>query len=116
MRKIGLAMLMVLTIATTCYAWDPTGMWGIEGRTDAKLKVNCLGNACSCSFQSAYGKFEATGYVKENKLLLVYNYLTKVSSNSYGFLVYERINDNRMVKKTLDPNGKVVGTDNWFRQ
>jgi hypothetical protein len=116
MEKIGLAILMVFIMATSSFAWDPSGTWGIEGRTDANLKVDCKGHSCSCTFQSAYGKFEATGYVRDNKLILAYNYLTAVSSNSYGFIVYERKSDNRMAKKTYDLNGKLVVTDNWFRK
>ncbi|NPU86284.1 MAG: hypothetical protein HPY65_17530 [Syntrophaceae bacterium] len=116
MGKIFLAIMAVLIMATPSFAWDPSGTWGIVGRTDANLQVDCSGRSCSCTFQSAYGKFEATGYVRDNKLVLAYNYLTEVSSNSYGFIIYERKSDNRMAKRTYDLNGKLVGTDNWFKK
>jgi hypothetical protein len=116
MKKIIFASLLVLTMVYPSFAWDPSGTWGIEGRTDAKLEMICSGSVCTGKFQSAYGKFEASGFVRDNKLALVYNYLTDVSANGFGFLVYEKKTDNSMSKKALDLSGKVVGTDNWIRK
>lgn len=108
--------LLMASFASGALAWDPSGTWGIEGRSDATLKISCSGDTCKCSFESAYGKFKATGYVRGNSLALVYNYLTPVDSNAFGFLVYERQGDARMTKKTFDLTGKLAGSDNWVRK
>jgi hypothetical protein len=115
-------MFIILTIisAVFCsiqaFALDPSGTWGIEGRTDAKLEVNCSGGVCKCQFQSAYSKAKCTGYVRENKLALSYDEKENGGNSSLVFVVYEMLDKNRMSSKTLDLTGKVLGGSNWFRQ
>jgi len=117
--KIFTAVLtaaVLILAALSVWAADPSGVWGIEGRTDARMEVKCSAGACKCAFQSAYGRYDAVGYFRDNKLALVYNYSTPVTSNAFGFLVYEMQGDHAMVKKTYDLNGKAVGSDKWVRQ
>lgn len=119
MRLLFVAIFVVaslIVMVSAGNAMDPSGIWTIEGRVDARLEVKCQGDTCQGTFQSAYGKFKAVGYFRENKLALVYNYFTPVASDSFGFLVYEMQNNSVMLKKAYDLNGKAVGGEKWIRQ
>ncbi len=111
-----LTAAVLMLAASSVWAADPSGVWTIEGRLDASMEVKCHDGACRCAFKSAYGKYDAVGYFRDNKLALVYNYSTPVASNAFGFLVYEMQGDHAMLKKTYDLNGKVVGSDKWVRK
>ena len=76
MKQIIWGALLVFMTGATSFAWDPSGTWGIEGRTDATLKISCTGGTCEASFQSAYSKGVGTGYVLNDKLALAYNEYT----------------------------------------
>jgi hypothetical protein len=113
MKKIIWGVLLVFMSGTTCFAWDPSGSWGIEGRTDATLKISCTGGTCEASFQSAYSKGVGTGYVLNDKLALAYN---ELSHNGIYFLSFEKRGDTKMSKKTFDLTGKNTGGENWVRK
>jgi hypothetical protein len=113
MKRILLGAMLVLVAAANCFAWDPSGVWGIEGRTDATLKISCTGNTCEASFQSDYSKAKATGYVLNDKLALTYNeYTTK----GIYFMTFQKQGDTKMSKKTFDLDGRNTGRDNWVRK
>jgi hypothetical protein len=114
--------LMVLIILTgfvflnfniTAFAWDPSGSWGIEGRTDATLVMSCKEDACSYTLQSAYGRYRASGFIKGDQIVVAYNYLTE---NNFGFILFEKRGDNRMYTTTYNPNGKVMGNTTVIRK
>jgi hypothetical protein len=104
---------VLLSFNVTAFAWDPSGSWGIEGRTDATLKISCAGDTCEASFQSAYSKAKATGYVLNDKLALAYN---EYSTNGIYFMTFEKRGDTKMSKKTFDLSGKNTGGENWVRK
>lgn len=113
MKKISIGVLIVLFTAANCFAWDPSGSWGIEGRTDATLKISCTGGTCDATFQSDYSKATATGYVLNDKLALTYNeYTTK----GIYFMTFEKQGETKMSKKTFDLTGKNTGGENWVRK
>jgi hypothetical protein len=113
MVLIAVTGFALLSFNVTAFAWDPSGSWGIEGRTDATLKISCNGNTCKASFQSAYSKANATGYVLGDKLALAYNEYT---TNGIYFMTFEKRGDEKMSKKTFDLDGKNTGQDNWVRK
>jgi hypothetical protein len=113
MKRIACVTLLILLCTTSVFAWDPSGSWGIEGRTDATLTISCTGETCSATFQSAYSKAKATGYVLNDKLALAYN---EYSHGGVYFMTFEKRGDTKMSKKTFDLNGKLTGSDNWVRK
>lgn len=95
------------------FAWDPSGVWAIEGRSDTKMEISCKGDACKLTMQTNYGRYIATGYVKGDKLVVAYNYLT---DTSFGFILFEQQSGKSMLQKTIDLNGKVAWTGKLNRQ
>ncbi|MDD5287172.1 MAG: hypothetical protein PHD54_15085 [Desulfuromonadaceae bacterium] len=113
MKRILSGVLLVLIVTANCFAWDPSGSWGIDGRSDATLKISCTGDSCEANFQSAYSKAKATGYVLNDKLALAYNEYTH---NGVYFMTFEKRGDAKMSKKTFDLAGKHTGGENWVRK
>ena len=113
MKLILSGILLVLIATTNCFAWDPSGSWDIEGRTDATLKISCKGDVCEATFQSAYSKAKATGYVLKDQLALAYNEYT---TGGIYFMTFEKRGDTKMSKKTFDLTGKNTGGENWVRK
>jgi hypothetical protein len=106
-----LAVVGVLSVASSAFAFDPSGNWGIEGRSDALLTVSQNGpSALRCQLKSNYSTHEALAYFRDGKFAGVYS-----GSHGMGFMVYEPQGENRMVKKALSLEGKNEGGDNWVR-
>ncbi len=113
MKKIILAVCLVFITVSTSFAWDPSGTWAIEGRTDTKMDISCTENACSLKMQTNYGKYAASGFVNGDKLVVAYNYLTETA---FGFILFEQQGDNSMLQKTFDIKGKVVWNGKLLRK
>ena len=47
MVLIAVTGFVLLSFSVTAFAWDPSGTWGIEERTDTKMDISCNGVACS---------------------------------------------------------------------
>lgn len=113
MVLIAVTGFLLLSLNVTAFAWDPSGSWGIEGRTDATLNISCNGNSCKATFQSSYSKANATGYVLGEKLAIAYNeYTTK----GIYFMTFEKRGDAKMLGKTFDLDGKNTGQNNFVRK
>jgi hypothetical protein len=113
MVLIAVTGFALLSFNVTAFAWDPSGTWGIEGRTDAKIEISCKGDACSMNVQSNYGKYKASGFVKGDKLVVAYNYLTETN---FGFILFEQQGEKSMLQKTFDLTGKVAWSGRLLRQ
>ncbi len=113
MKQIILGVLLVFMFGATCFAWNPSGTWAIEGRTDAKMNISCKGDACVVQVQTNYGKYKASGFVNGDKLVVAYNYLTETQ---FGFILFEQQGKNSMLQTTFNLKGKVVWTGKLFRQ
>jgi len=103
----------LLSFNVTAFAWDPSGTWGNEGRTDVTMRINCKGNICDLNSQSNYSKFKARGFVNGNKLVVAYNHLDETEC---GFIFFEKQDENSMVSKTYDLTGKVAGSSRHLRK
>jgi hypothetical protein len=110
---IAMTGFVILSFNVKAFSWDPSGTWGISGRTDATLKISCVGDACTASFQSDYSKAKATGYVLNDKLALAYNEYT---THGIYFMTFEKQGDTKMSKKTFYLDGKNIGGENWVRK
>jgi hypothetical protein len=113
MKHIIFGLLLVVMTAATCFAWDPSGTWAIEGRTDSKMDISCNGDACVVQAQTNYGKYKASGFVNGDKLVVAYNYLTETQ---FGFILFEKQGENSMLQTTFDLKGKVIWTGKLFRK
>jgi len=113
MKQFIFSVCLVFVTASTCFAWDPSGTWAIEGRTDTIMNVFCTGNVCKLKMQTNYGKYDASGFVNGDKLVVAYNYLTETA---FGFILFERQNDKSMLQTTLDITGKVVWNGKLLRK
>lgn len=107
------AVFVLLSIGVTAFAWDPSGTWGNEGRTDVKMKISCNGNVCDIHSQSNYSKYAARGFVNGDKLAVAYNHLDETEC---GFILFEKQNENSMMSKTYDLKGKLLGSSRHLRQ
>jgi len=113
MKRILCGVFIVLVATGNCFAWDPSGTWGNEGRTDVKMVVSCKENICDLKSQSNYSKYTARGFVNGNQLVVAYNHLDETEC---GFIFFEKQNENSMLSKTYDPKGKLLGTNRHLRQ
>ena len=113
MKQIILAVCLVFLTAATCFAWDPSGTWAIEGRMDTKMDISCKGDACTLKMQTNYGKYNASGFVNGDKVVVAYNYLTETQ---FGFILFEQQGENSMLQKTFDIKGKVIWAGKLLRQ
>ena len=113
MKQIIFVFCLIFISASTCFAWDPSGTWAIEGRTDTRMDISCTGNACSIKMQTNYGKYDASGFINGDKLVVAYNYSTETA---FGFILFERQNDISMLQKTFDIKGKVAWTGKIVRK
>jgi len=103
----------LLSFNATAFAWDPSGTWGNEGRTDVTMRINCKGNTCDLTSQSNYSKFKARGFVNGNKLVVAYNHLDETEC---GFIFFEKQDESSMVSRTYDQNGKFLGSHKHLRK
>lgn len=110
---IAMTGFVLLSFNVTAFAWNPSGTWAIEGRTDTKMDISCKGDECSVKMQTNYGKYKARGFVNGDKLVVAYNYLTETQ---FGFILFEQQGEGKMIQKTLDPKGKEVWSGKLLRQ
>jgi len=113
MVLISVMGFVLLSFNVMAFAWDPSGTWAIEGRTDTKMDIFCKGNGCSVKMQTNYGKYEACGFVNGDKFVVAYNYLTETS---FGFILFEQQGQNSMKQTTYDLKGKVAWSGKLLRQ
>jgi hypothetical protein len=113
MVLIAVTGFALLSFNVKAFAWDPSGTWGNEGRTDVKMEISCKGNSCDIKSQSNYSKFTARGFVNGDKLVVAYNHLDETEC---GFILFEKQDQNSMLSKTFDLKGKVVGSSRHLRQ
>lgn len=113
MVLIAVTGFVFLSFNITAFAWDPSGSWGIEGRTDATIKISCTDDTCKLDSQSAYSKAKATGYLLGDKLALAYNIY---SDKRICFVLFENRGDGKMLSKTFELDGKNVGEYKYVRK
>ena len=77
------------------------------------MEISCKGDECKLTMQTNYGRYIATGFVKGDKLVVAYSYL---SESNFGFILFEQKGEKSMLQKTIDLNGKVVWTGKLNRQ
>jgi hypothetical protein len=113
MVLISVMGFVLLSFNVTAFAWDPSGTWGNEGRTDVKMVISCKGNSCDLTSQSNYSKFKARGFVNGDRLVVAYNHLDETEC---GFIFFEKQDQNSMLSKTYDPKGKLLASHRHLRQ
>lgn len=113
MRSLTTALCLIFMVTLPAYAWDPSGNWGLEGRSDIDLRVTCQGDTCNATFQSARSKGKGSGYVLNDKMMMAYY---ESSSNNLYFWTFFKNGESRMAGHTYGLDGKSMGEDKWIRK
>jgi hypothetical protein len=110
---IALTLLFTFLSSSALLAWDPSGTWSIEGRSDATIIIKQVGDHYVIDFQSAYSKQKAIGYLSGQQLNVTYQVLSEPGN---GFNTYNRLNsDDRISEVSFDTKGSTVWSGTLIR-
>lgn len=104
---------VLLSVPATALAWDPVGVWKIEGRNDATIDITKDGDLYRIQAQSAYSKYNAVGVLVDSKMYFV---ATFTSEKLILYCTFSRLDENRMEMVSRYPdNGGENGRNIFHR-